>query len=245
MHGVILAAGAGTRLRPLTDDLPKTLLPVAGERTILDLAVGNIAAAGVEDVTIVTGHAAASVERAAPALETRHGVRLHLRHNDEYATRNNAYSLWLVRDLFPHGVLLVNGDTVHPASVEERLLASADGSRGVALAVDDVKALGEEEMKVELGTDGQVVQLTKQLPPDQAVAEYIGVAWISPRAAAGVEAGLWAAFDSDLNSYYEDGFQRYSTHGGDLTAVSVAPLDWVEVDDHADLDTARAVTTRW
>ncbi len=65
---------------------------------------------------------------------------------------NNAYSLWCARDYFSHGVLLVNGDTVHPVSVEHTLLNAPETS-DILLAVDDVKTLGDEEMKVTLDAE--------------------------------------------------------------------------------------------
>jgi choline kinase len=145
VKGLVLAAGQAQRLRPLTEDLPKTLLPVAGERTILDLALANLRAVGIEDVVVVTGFAAERIEAVASQLERRHGVRLELVRNDR-PEWHNAYSLWVARDAFAGGALLVNGDTVHPRTVEERLLA-ADRA-GLVLAVDDEKPLGEEEMKV-------------------------------------------------------------------------------------------------
>src|SRR5690606_10689069 len=117
MIGLVLAAGAGSRLRPHTDALPKTLLPVAGELTILDIILRNLAAVGLADVAVVVGYAAAAVQARVPELERRHGVRLSLLHNDR-ADWNNAYSLWLARHAFAEGALLVNGDTVHPLDVE-------------------------------------------------------------------------------------------------------------------------------
>ena len=51
MKGLVLAAGQAQRLRPLTADLPKTLLPVAGDRTILDLTLANLRAVGIGRVT--------------------------------------------------------------------------------------------------------------------------------------------------------------------------------------------------
>ncbi len=62
------------------------------------------------------------------------------------------------------GALLVNGDTVHPASVEKTLLA-ARGAAGVILALDDVKPLADEEMKVVLDERGLLARITKRMDP--------------------------------------------------------------------------------
>ena len=127
--GMVLAAGAGRRLRPDTDALPKALLPVDGEVTILDIALRNLAAVGLRDIVIVVGYAAGrGAGPGWPRLEREHGVRLTLVDNDRAEEWNNAYSLWLAREHFAAGALLVNGDTVHPVSVEKTLLAAAAGA---------------------------------------------------------------------------------------------------------------------
>ena len=105
MIGLVLAAGAGRRLRPDTDALPKALLPVArvgqpGEITILDIALRNLAAVGLRDIVVVVGYAADAVRDRAAALEREHEVRLTLVDNDRAEEWNNAYSLWLTRDHF-------------------------------------------------------------------------------------------------------------------------------------------------
>src|SRR5580698_4074563 len=117
MIGLVMAAGASRRLRPDTDHLPKTLLPVDGEMTILDITLRNLATAGLADVVILVGYAASAIADRVPELERRHGVALELVHNDRAEEWNNAYSLWLAREHFRKGVLMVNGDTVQPASV--------------------------------------------------------------------------------------------------------------------------------
>ena len=97
MIGMVLAAGPGTRLSPLTDALPKTLLPVDGERPILDITLANLKRVGLEEVVVVTGFAADAVRKRVPALERRHGLRLELIYNDKAEIWNNAYSLWCAR----------------------------------------------------------------------------------------------------------------------------------------------------
>ena len=243
MIGMVLAAGAGRRLHPDTDNLPKTLLPVDGERTILDVALGNLASVGLEEVVIVTGFAADRIEERRDELAQRYGLRIETVFNPKAEEWNNAYSLWMAREHFAEGVLMVNGDTVHPAVVEERVLA-ARGDDDLVIAVDDVKTLGEEEMKVHLSSAGQLDRIHKTLDPATAAGEYIGVTLIEPSAAEALTDALEATWRRDPGLYYEDGFQEFSDRGGRVGVASVGGLDWVEVDDQADLDRAREVAWR-
>jgi choline kinase len=240
---MVLAAGAGRRLESLTRDLPKTLLPVDGERTILDIALGNLRRAGLETVVVVTGYAAERVSERQAALEARHDVRLELVYNPKAEEWNNAYSLWCAREHFAEGVLLCNGDTVHPPEIEERLLAGR-GHAEVVIALDDAKALGDEEMKVLLDADGLLCGINKAHDPAVAAGEYMGLTLIEPEAATGLAEALEATWRRDPGLYYEDGFQEYAERGGRVGVASVGGLEWVEVDDQADLDRAREVAWR-
>ena len=243
MIGMVLAAGAGRRLEPLTADLPKTLLPVDGERTILDIALANLRRAGMEEVVVVTGFAAHRIEERKAGLEAAHDLRLELVYNDKALEWNNAYSLWVARDHFDQGVVLCNGDTVHPPSVEDSVLA-ARGDDDLVLAVDDVKSLGEEEMKVHLTAEGYLDRINKAIDPATAQGEYIGVTLIEPHAADALADALEATFRRDPQLYYEDGFQELADRGGKVRAAPIGDVEWVEVDDHADLARAREVACR-
>jgi len=240
---MVLAAGAGRRLDSLTEDLPKTLLPVDGDRTILDVALGNLRRAGLEEVVVVTGYAAERIDERRAALEERHDVKLELVFNPKAEEWNNAYSLWCAREHFARGVLLCNGDTVHPPEVEERLLA-ARGHAELVLALDDAKPLAEEEMKVLLDGDGLMSGIHKAHDPAAAAGEYIGLTLIEPDAAEALAEALEATWERDPSLYYEDGFQEYADRGGRVGVASVGGLEWVEVDDERDLARAREVAWR-
>jgi len=241
--GVVLAAGAGRRLRPDTDALPKALLPVAGTTTILDIALRNLAAAGLDEVVIVVGHAGQAISGRAAALERAHRVRLTMVPNDRALEWNNAYSLWLAREHFANGALLVNGDTVHPASVQKTLLA-ARGAAGVILALDNVKPLAEEEMKVALDERGLLARITKRMDPALADGEYIGATLIEAAAAGALADALEATWRRDPGLYYEDGYQELADRGGEVAVAPIGAVEWVEVDDHDDLRRARQIAGR-
>ncbi|MFO7399830.1 MAG: phosphocholine cytidylyltransferase family protein [Actinomycetales bacterium] len=236
---MVLAAGAGRRLRPYTDTLPKALVPVDGETTILDIALRNLAAVDLREVVVVVGYQAQAVRDRQADLERRHGVRLTLVHNDKAEEWNNAYSLWCARDYFGEGVLLVNGDTVHPVSVEQALLSSEEPA-DILLAVDTVKKLADEEMKVTV-EGGHLKRITKLMDPAEAYGEYIGATLIRPGAAERLADALRATFERDPQLYYEDGYQEMVDRGEKIALVPIGEVDWVEVDDHADLEKARRI----
>jgi choline kinase len=240
--GMVLAAGLGKRLGHETAELPKTLIGVDGDRTILDIALANFAHVGLTDAVVVTGYAHDRVAERVPELQRRHGVTLELVFNDKALEWNNAYSLWCAREAFAEGVLLANGDTVHPAVVEERLLAARGPE--LVIAVDDVKPLGEEEMKVHVTADGHLDRINKALDPATAQGEYIGVTLIEPAASAGLADALEMTWRRDPQLYYEDGFQELADRGGRIGIAPIGAVDWVEVDDHDDLARAREVACR-
>jgi choline kinase len=243
VRGLVLAAGPGRRLHPLTEALPKTLLSLSDGRTILDLALSNLRSVGVDEVVLVIGFAAGRIEERVPHLERRYGLRLELVFNDRAEEWNNAYSLWLAREALRDGVLLVNGDTVHPGAVEERLLGAR--GPGVLLAVDREKRLGDEEMKVLLSEDGRLLRISKGIDPAAAAGEYIGVALIEPSAAEALGDALEATWRRDPALYYEDGFQELVDRGGEVGVAPIGMLEWIEVDDHADLERAQEIECRY
>jgi choline kinase len=238
LTGVVLAAGPGRRLQPLTAALPKTLLQLSPHRTILDLVLSNLRSVGVADVLVVAGFAADRIRDRIGELERRYGLRLELVLNDRANDWNNAYSLWLARGAFSEGALLVNGDTVHPVTVEEALLAARGPD--VLLAVDRKKPVREEAMKI-VAEDGSVRRIGKELDAETAEGEYIGVALIESSAAGPLAEALEVTWRRDPSLYYEDGFQELVERGGNVGAASIGTIDWVEVDDHADLERARAI----
>ena len=239
MIGLVLAAGAGRRLRPYTDTLPKALVPIGDGVTVLDGTLRNFAEVGLTDAAVVIGYAGDAVREQQAALERRHGVRLHLVDNDKAETWNNAYSLWCARDYLREGVILANGDTMHPVSVEQTLL-EARGPQ-VMLALDTVKALADEEMKVAWSPATGLSRITKLMDPTIAYGEYIGVTLIEPSAADPLADALRATWERDPDLYYEDGYQELVDRGVRVDVQPIGDVAWVEIDDHADLARAKEI----
>jgi choline kinase len=237
---MVLAAGAGRRLRPYTDTLPKALVPVDGDTTILDIALRNMAEVELRDVLIVVGYQAGAVEARKAELEKKYGVDLTLVFNDKAEIWNNAYSFWCAREHLTDGVLMVNGDTVHPVSVEQTLLENRGPE--ILLAIDAEKKLADEEMKIQVSEDRALTRITKLMEPETAFGEYIGSTLIEGSIVPALADALQATFERDPDLYYEDGYQELVNRGH---RIDIAPIPsgtrWVEVDNHDDLAIAREI----
>ena len=141
-------------------------------------------------------------------------------------------------------MILANGDTVHPVSVERTLLAAreAEGYAGrVLLALDNVKSLADEEMKVVWSAERGVERITKLMDPADATGEYIGVTLIEPEAADDLADALRATFERDPQLYYEDGYQELVDRGIRVDVAPIGEVSWVEIDNHEDLARARSI----
>ncbi|MGC5412995.1 phosphocholine cytidylyltransferase family protein, partial [Streptomyces sp. DT225] len=81
---------------------------------VVDLTLGNFAEVGLTEVAIIVGYRKEALYERKAALEAKYGVSITLIDNDKAEEWNNAYSLWCGRDALKNGVILANGDTVHP-----------------------------------------------------------------------------------------------------------------------------------
>lgn len=102
MNAIILAAGMGTRLRPLTNDRPKCLVAVNGV-PMVERQIQFLKEKGIDDITLISGYKAESLEY----LKDRYGVDIVF--NDRYDTCNNINSLYIVKERF-HDTYVLEGD---------------------------------------------------------------------------------------------------------------------------------------
>ncbi|TYL38984.1 glucose-1-phosphate cytidylyltransferase (rfbF) [Natronococcus pandeyae] len=228
----MLAAGQGTRLQPLTNGTPKTLLEVSG-RPILDHILDSLEKNGYEEVIVVTGFESEQIRNHCEP-RANSGLEFEFVHSDRFASTNNIYSLWLAREYAAGGFTLINSDTLVPSQSLGKL-QQKDGS---ALLTDTEKELGDEEMKVAL-ENGYVEEIGKHL--DEADAEYTGVSKFSAEDAPSLFERIHRFIEhDDVNEWYESAFDDLF----DRTAVEHVSVQkpWIEIDTPADLELARE---RW
>lgn len=172
MKAIVLSAGQGRRLLPLTLTRPKCLLPVDGEVTVLSRQLEVLAAAGLEQAVVVTGFGASHVER---HLDTHPlpGLAVETLYNPFFESSDNLATCWLARSVMQDDFLLLNGDTLFEPAVLERVLCSP--SAPVTVTIDHKPSYDDDDMKVSLDARGRLLAIGKSLPQDAVGAESIGL----------------------------------------------------------------------
>ncbi|MFC6905715.1 phosphocholine cytidylyltransferase family protein [Halalkalicoccus tibetensis] len=235
-RAIVLAAGQGKRLEPLTDDTPKTLLEV-GSQPVLDHILDALEANGYEQVAVVTGFEHEQIE---DHCASREGLEIEYVHNEDYDTTNNIYSLWLAREYATDGFTLVNSDTLFSAtSLGE--LQDADGSR---LLVETDERLDDEEMQVAFGSE-HIETIGKALDGgdtgvylDDGDGEYIGVSKFTADDAERLFEHIEEFIERDeVGEWYEAAFDELFEE----REIGYVRVDepWAEIDTPDDLEGAR------
>ena len=241
MKAVILSAGQGKRLLPLTEARPKCLLPIAG-RTILEWQVRGLAANGIGDIVVVTGFEAGAVDHAIQRMHVP-GAQVRSLFNPFYAVADNVGSCYVARPEMAGDTVLLNGDTLFEPEVLAQALAQA--RRPITVTIDRKARYDADDMKVRVDGD-RLTAIGKRLPLGEVDAESIGMLVFRAAGAARFQAGLEAVMRR------EDGLTRWYlsvvndlAHEGIVGTASIEGLEWGEVDFPVDVARAEAMAAGW
>lgn len=236
MKVIILSAGQGSRLLPLTEDTPKCLLDIGGD-TILGAQLRALRAGGVTDAVVVTGFRAAAVEAAAAAA-TAPGFQVRTLFNPFYNVADNLGSCWMARREMEDAFLLLNGDTLFETDVLAALLAAPPAP--ITLTIDKKAEYDSDDMKVKL--DGtRLLDVAKTLEPKDTHGESIGFSRFSADGAAAFVETLDQTMrtPSGLSWWYLKAIAVLAERG-QVETCSIEGLKWGEVDFPQDLEAAAA-----
>ena len=229
MKALILAAGLGTRLAPITNDRPKSLVPVNGQPIILK-QIDNLHKNGITDITVVSGYKANILEEKIHALYPE----IRIIESVDYATTNNMYSAYLAHEVMENSdFLMMNADVFYDASVVTALL-NFEAPNAI---VTDIGNYLEESMKV-VEENGRLVKISKSIEKADALGASIDV----------------YKFSSDAGKKFFGKCAEYIESKKELKMWSEVALNdilkdvefracplvgrWLEIDNHDDLAAA-------
>ncbi len=238
MKAIILSAGQGKRLLPLTQTTPKCLLPVDGSRSALEIQLRTLAVCGIQRATVMVGFGADKVEQVLARCPLPE-IEVTSRFNPFFAISNNLATCWTALPEMTEDFILLNGDTLFEPAVLERLLLAPLAA--LSLAIDRKPSYDDDDMKVSIRHERTLAAVGKTLPPPVVHGESIGLMTFR---AAGVR-----AFRVALEKAMRDptALQRWYLSVIDAMAnssivevASIESLWWAETDTPEDLTDVRA-----
>ena len=239
---ILLSAGRGSRLLPLTAERPKCLIEFNG-RSLIGWQIEMLARRGVRRIEVVTGFETDMVEaHLAGISDPRVEIVTHF--NPFYQVADNLGSCWIVRDRMEAGdFLILNGDTLVSEEIVGRVLQGSDWP--IAVTVDVKDEYDSDDMKVERAGE-RLVRIGKTLTAEQANAVSIGFLAVRGEGASLFREAVRRAMRTPegVNHWYLKVIDTLA-ESGKVGTVSIAGSDWAEVDFLTDIEQANALTGRW
>lgn len=240
-HAILLSAGQGSRLLPLTAERPKCLIDFSG-RSLIEWQIEMLARGGVKRIDVVTGFMTDMLEEHLLAIRDPR-VEIAIRFNPFYKVADNLGSCWIAREAMRGDFLILNGDTLVSEDIVRKV--QQDNPWPIAVTVDVKQIYDSDDMKVERDHE-RLVRIGKTLTARQTNAESIGFL-----AFRGVGAELFReAVRKAMRT--PEGVQHWYlkvidtlADTGKVGTVSVEGLDWAEVDFLNDIEIATVLTDRW
>ena len=239
---IILSAGQGRRLLPLTKNRPKCLIPLSG-RPVLEWQLRNLAAAGVYKVVVVTGFGVDQVEAALMTMQL--DVSVATLHNPFYQFADNLGSCWVARHEFEGDVLLLNGDTLFDIEIARRLVKLRPVAP-ITVAIDRKDFYDSDDMKVHVEGDW-LLAIGKTLEPPAVDGESIGFLRFDAPGAALFRKTVEKAMrrPEGLKQWYTSLVGDLAQCAGQVGVLSIEGLPWGEMDFPADVERIELITSAW
>ena len=240
MKVIILVAGKGERLMPLTKNTPKSLLELGNGETILERQLQSIKKCNINEVVLVVGYKAEQIEA---KIKDISDMNIQAVYNPFFDVSNNLVSAWMAKEYMKEDFIILNGDVIFKHSVMEDLL-KVDSE--ISMVLDRKNFYSDEDMKAVTEND-QVLEVSKKIPADKSNAESIGMIKFQGKGKDKFVATLDALVrDKDnLNKFYLYAMQEVMNEGFLVRHSECSEQDWSEVDFHPDLKTVRNNLSRF
>ena len=244
MKALILAAGQGRRLLPLTADRPKCLVEFGG-RSLLQWQLMGLAAAGVDEVVIVTGFKADRIDEMLRTC-TPQGLKVRTLYNPFFEAADNLASCWIARHELVGDCLILNGDTLFEPAVAQRLMATAP-RRPITVTIDrKAEGYDDDDMKVKT-SEGNLLAIGKKLPMEQVDGESIGFLRFTPAGMASFVAEVERIMrtPAGLTLWYLSVIDQLARSTAEVGVLSIEGLQWGELDFPADVEFNSVMVKDW
>lgn len=237
MIAILLSAGKGMRMYPLTANTPKCLIDIGKGKTILENQLDVLQQCGIKKVYIVAGYRIEQVQ-AKISGHPMNGMEVEVIHNPFYDTSNNIISLWLSSLIIDEPCISINGDDIFKSDIITKLL---DAEGDIVMTIDRKESYDSDDMLV-ITEKENILSVGKDLDVEIANGESVGIIKYSKLGLSIVRETLDFMLRDEANHqrFYLSALQKIMDRGFPITFCEVEPHEWAEIDFHPDVSDVRA-----
>ena len=231
MKAIILAAGQGSRLMPLTKEMPKSMLKVGG-KPILKWIVGNLKSCGIHEIIIVTGYKQDKIQEF-------FGDTVQYRYNPFFKHCNQVGSAWFARNDMNDEFVYIHADVFFDVRILEDLLKRTED---ICIAVEPREDFEEEDHKVIVAGD-HVREVHKEtIPHEAAFGEFLGMVRFSKKGAGFIKSEIEriVQIEGNLDKYFSFSINRLINKGVEVHHCDIS-YPWIEIDFPEEMDIAEKI----
>ena len=233
MKIIILAAGKGERLYPLTKNTPKPLIDLGDGETLLEKQLRSLSESRViDEVIIVIGYLYEQVESKLKNFKTN--LKINTLYNPFYEMSNNLITLWLSKYEMDQDFIITNGDNLFAADVVRDLVNKTNDGIYVTICYRD--NIGEDDMKVILDENKKVLKVSKEIK--ESNIESIGLVKVQGEKYRKIYQEVLEQLARDknyINKFWLETFNILADKGVEIHSFVIDKNKWREVDFHFDL----------
>jgi choline kinase len=235
MNAVILSAGRGTRMSEVTKDRPKCLIEIGG-KTILERQIELLLKNSIKVIYVVIGYKADMIRK---EIENIENVKIII--NEEYATTDNIFSLYLTRDKIKgEEFILLNGD----ALFEEEIIKNLVNRKKMDIAPVDSKYYDQEELKIREENGMLVEILSKKAPKKMSDGSTIGIFKFSSEGSTILFDEIGKCIKGRMKNKWFEYALNNILREIKMHKIDIHGLKWIEVDDTGDIEKAQELFGR-
>ena len=245
MKAIILAAGKGERLMPLTSDKPKSLLELKNGITLLESQLINIYKSGIKKVIVVTGYQTEKIESKVEFYSDKYNIDIKIIYNPFFDISNNLISLWQARHEMASDFIIINGDDIFKESVLSGLI-KYDKNEIITMVIDRKKKYDLDDMKLIIKNE-KILRVSKNIPLDVANGESIGMIRVTGKARSIVVSTMEKMVRNKkyMDVFYLEMIQKLINKGIPVGSYEISSKDWAEIDFHPDLEDINKMVSRF
>ncbi len=234
MKAILISAGKGTRLLPLTEELPKCLMPLNGKITVIEQQLKVLNLSNINDIKIILGYNVEKVEKKISALPFINKMNIEVIYNPFFDISNNLISLWMARQFMDDDIITINGDDIFHSDLINTLIADKND---ISLSISIKEEYDPDDMKI-IHNNNILEKVGKDIEFDKTTGESIGIIKYTKKGALILRKTLDEMVRNKNNHqlFYLKAIQKIIDNGNIINTVEIPSEKWAEIDFHYDLE---------